>query len=94
MPQHLRVDVHLGADQGAKRWQGAQLVAAEVAAKLLLGGKASVVIAQGLAGQVQIQPARSGDDHERIAGSGAHHQRLQHLAGVDAKRARASSTDV
>jgi hypothetical protein len=84
--EHRRIDVHLAAQQGPQRGQGAQLVAGEVAAKLLLAGQAGLVVAQRLAGQVQVQPTGGWDDRQRIAGPGADRQRLEDLAGVDAQR--------
>jgi hypothetical protein len=64
--------------------QRAQLVVGEVAAELLLAGPAGMVVAQHLAYKTSIQPARGRDDHQHIAGPGAHRQRLEHLAGIDA----------
>jgi len=47
-----------------------------------------MVVAQRLVDELQIQPACGRDDHQHIAGPGAHRQRLEHLIGVDAERAR------
>jgi hypothetical protein len=47
--QYLRIDVQVGADQDSQWWQRAQLVVGEVAAKLVLGSQAGMVVAHRLA---------------------------------------------
>src|SRR6266704_4121346 len=88
VPQHLRVDTDPRADQGTQRWQGAKLVAGEVATQFLLRRQARTVVTNRLADQVQIQATRGGDDHQRVAAPHPHRHRLEHLTGIDAKRSR------
>jgi hypothetical protein len=43
------------------------------------------VVAERVTDQVQVQPARGWDDHQRIADPGADCERLEHVGGIDAQ---------
>src|SRR5215831_1769621 len=88
VPEHLLIDIQRCAQQRAKRRQSAQLEAWKVPEQFLFGGKPGMTIAYRCLDEVHVEAAGCRDRHQGIAARGAHRDRLEDLAGIDAERLR------